>query len=972
MKNVIPAKHLCSSLFFIIFTFILILPPTISEEIKDQGNDNAEQYINFDMKLNFYLDLKTKRFLERMSYKEELLIDMIENIVEEVKARGNSELLKTDIGFEQIYGNSERILAEYNNEIDAIKNIINDLAKLELIIQRKDDLKLLGEVETIKDQLMNSLAESKLGQIPLSNQEMSKMIHNYSSEVNKLLKIYEDVNNFQKRASYKGDAELVKYLDKQKLKIFDIFEQSRIAGATPDTVVQDYIAEAASIMEILQKIDQMKERAESDSTVEYDIESVHQQIITVIDRRILNLFGYSAETEFTGITISEHFQKWKAKKNADYQLRYTRYRILREKLIETATPAERNRMLEAELSNALLSYSNDKYELAASQFDHVLNAYQEYFPNLDGVVFYKSEASYAKNYYDEAQKGYLTVINNYPKSQFLGQCYLRLVAINYTYRLDNEFFKYFDKLKEFKNLDKEDVNKANYLAATLLINLRRFDDAKQVLENVASDSKYYMVAQYLRGIVLLNLDSFNRAKKIFENLVDNNNYPWTDLNVFVVRNEALLKLGYLHYQRGEYGRAQFYFSQLSKGYDNYDDGLMGQAWVNLKKGQYNAAINKVDVLCGNYMMSNYTYEARVLSAHCKRAQNMTQEALKDLRYVANAKRVLNKVNEYNDERARVLNQLDELDILEEKVMEQQNRQLYPKIAKIRDLINEALTSFKFRGAASSSVLEEFNSERKVVLRQIDEFGKIISFAEANGNKQMLADATKQRNRMLAVLRQNQLKQPISSVSYFMDYPLATKEGGVVYRRGIFTNIVNGMLMEKQNIQNDLQIVSELAEINADSKIDIAIDLEMLEEDFNDLSNQLNKFQVWLSKYQIPEVETQTVQWANFSGFGISDINFSLFREKNQQGVGVSQNLNKIESLLEKKKEELELRISRFDNEVRKIQTEMETEKIRLEKLEKEKYFQEIYFDTKAREIEQEPGEGVENLRSLFDQNNGKY
>ncbi len=952
--------------FFVLLTTILTanLIFAAAETNLEPASDETEQVVDFDMKMNFYLDLKTKRFLERLSIKEELLTDMIKNVIKEVKAREKNELLTTDIGFEQIYGNSERILTEYNSEIETIKQIINELAKLELVIQRKDDLKLLSEVEAIKEQLAKTLEDSRLGQLPLTNQELSKMIHDYSAEVNNLLKIFEDVNDLQKRASYMGDAELIKYLEMQKQKIVDIFEQSRIAGAAPDRIVQDYITEAASIADILRQIDQMKGQATMDSTIDTDIENVHQQIISSIDNRILDLFGVGAQNEFSGKTVSDYFKDWKTKKISDYQIRYSKYRILREKLIATATIEERNRMLEAELSSGLLSYAAEKYELAENQFDHVLQAYQEYFPNLDGVIFYKSEANYAKNYYDEAQKGYLEIVEKYPTSQFLGVSNLRLLAINYAYHLDSEFFKYFDRLKEFDNLDREDVAKAHYLAANLLMKQRKFEEANLVLESISSNSKYYMAAQYLQGIALLNLDLFNQAKNIFESLIDANNYPWTDLNVFMIRNEALLKLGYLHYQRGEYERALAYFDQLSKGSDNYDDGLLGQAWSKLKTGQYNSAIGKVELLCSNYLMSNYTYEALVLSAHCKRAQHQTQAALTDLRYVANAKRALNKMNEYNEERARVLDQLDELEVLEEKVLEQQNRELYPKIVRVRDLINEALTSFKFRGAASSSVVEEYSNERKLILRQLDEFEKIISFAETNNNQQMLTDATKQRDRMLAVLKQYQLNQSLSSVSYFMDYPLAAKEGGVIYRRGIFNNIVDNLLLEKRTIQNDLQIVTELAGINAASKIDIAIDLEMLEEDLNDLNNQLNKFQVWLGSYQIDELETQTVQWADFSGFGISDINFGLFREKNQQALGLSHNLSQIESLLEKKRNELEEKILRFDSEVRKIQSEMEAEKVRLEKLEKEKYFQEIYFETKTREIEQETEDEFDNQSSL--------
>ena len=371
-------------------------------------------------------------------------------------------------------------------------------------------------------------------------------------------------------------------------------------------------------------------------------------------------------------------------------------------------------------------------------------------------------------------------------------------------------------------------------------------------------------------------------------------------------------------------------------------------------------------------MSNYTYEGLVLSAHCKRAQKRTKEAIVDLRYVANSKQVLNRVNEYNNERSRILKQLAGLEILEQRILEHQNKQLYPKLVKIRTLINDALTSFRYRGAVNSRMLEKYNNERKIVVRQIDEFDKIIKFAEDQGNKEMLADALKQRRRLVTVLRQYQLKQPVSNVSYYLDYPLATKEGGIIYRRGIVEKLVKELIQEKTTIQKDLDIIAELAQIrDENSRIDVTVDMEILEEDFVDLNNQLNSFQVWLANHKVDDIETQTVRWANFSGFGISDINFAKFRERNKEVVGLSKNVSKIENILEKKKRDLEERITRFDNELIKMQKEMEAENIRLEKLEKEKYFQEIYFETKTREIEPESVGGVDEINYSNFQENGR-
>ncbi len=400
--------------------------------------------------------------------------------------------------------------------------------------------------------------------------------------------------------------------------------------------------------------------------------------------------------------------------------------------------------------------------------------------------------------------------------------------------------------------------------------------------------------------------------------------------------------------------------------------MLGQAWASLKKGQYDNAIHKVDVICNNYLLSNYMYEALVLSAHCKRNQHRSDEAIEDLRYVAGAKQVLNKVQEYNEERKHLLSQLDELENLEENILERQDRKLYPQVVKIRDLISDALLTFRYRGAVSSRFLEEYHDERKVLIRQIEEFDSIIKLAKEQGNEVMAEDALKQRSRLVSVLENYQLNEVPSGVSYFMDYPLATKEGGIIYRRGIITDLMSDMIFEKKRVQEDLQVVAQLMSLNRENtRIEAAVDLEIIEDDLKDLNNQLNQFQVWLANHNVEEVKMETEKWVNLSGFGMSDINFVSYQERIQKIGGYQKNLALIDDVLKEKKLHLELRIRRFDEEVRKIEKEMEAEKIRLEKLEKEKYFQDIYFETKTREIETEESEFFDESSWLNDKQSGK-
>jgi hypothetical protein len=189
---------------------------------------------------------------------------------------------------------------------------------------------------------------------------------------------------------------------------------------------------------------------------------------------------------------------------------------------------------------------------------------------------------------------------------------------------------------------------------------------------------------------------------------------------------------------------------------------------------------------------------------------------------------------------------------------------------------------------------------------------------------------------------------------FFDIPLASKDGGIIYRQGVVEALVHELITEKRSVQKDLDIIAALAQIqDKNTKIDVYEDLEILIENFEELNNQLSSFQVWLVTHQSEDKKIQGEHRADFSGFSVNDIIISQSWEQNENIIRLSENESKIVALLEKKKRELEQSIARFDNKMKKLQKEIDQENIRLEKLEKEKYFQKLYFETKTRENEPE-------------------
>jgi hypothetical protein len=726
-------------------------------------NKSISVNINDETKIKFYLDYKTKHFLKKMSLKEKMLTQMFRNAAEEMQARGQDRQLLDDIGFDPTQSKGDVVWDENISEIQMIKEIVFELEKLELVFQRKDDLILLNEIENVKNELRHALGNSQSETKDLSDQEITQKFMEYSAETDSFLKIYDSLDKIQKDALNAGEKKVIKHCEQQKTRIINILEKIRLAGTAPDNAVQDYIKEATAIGEILRQTDQLKFFVDEDSYTLLDISQLHTKIVAGLDERMLLLFGIPQPEDSSQTKIADYFKDWKEKKISAYQLRYTKCRNVINNLITSATGEECNRMLENEISAAFLTYAGAEYELAGMQLTRVYNIYSSFCPNLDNVIFYGSEANYAMRYYDSAAEGFLNILENYPNSMIRDQCYLRLLEISFTFNEHNKFFEFYDKLSEFKNINKEDKNKADYLAANLMAHLRRFDAANGLLKNFDSKSKYFANAQYLHGVVLANLNEYGGAKKAYKILTDNKQLFHTDINISNIAQKSLLKLGYTHFGKGEHKKALSRFTLISQGFTKYNNGLFDQSRESLNQSQYGFGVNTVELQCHNYLISNYAYEGSVLSAFCKRVQQISQPAPTDLQYVTNSKQIMDQGEEYGDERNKISQKLERLKILEASILERQNNHLYPKIVKLRALIKKALTSFRYRGAINSRVLEKYNNERKLFVKQVEEFNKIIKFADDQINKKLLTNAVKQQNRLVDILCKYQLELPVSHV-----------------------------------------------------------------------------------------------------------------------------------------------------------------------------------------------------------------
>jgi TolA-binding protein len=935
-------------------------PPPASNNEKTQIALNPDKIIPYEDRLRFYLDLKTKDFLVEMAGKELILLQTIENVTAEVKQRGIDGVVKDEPGFNLVYQKTQTLTESYTAELEAILAMIDEISALSKTLEKERQYDLLEKFQDLKSRLVAALENRKLyKKAPATQRHVTGLLKEYDVEVDSLLRIYNRLEKFRRLAVAKGDTAVLPLVEKQKTSIMRMVGDLKSDSTRTPDLAEAFLKETEQIAVLLTELDKLEKTATNSLETTIEVEAVRRNLVAKIDTRLLRLFGFYDYANLRKPTLDEVFNTWRGERLADYQARATEYAVIKKNLLAAANTKERGRMLERDLTNALLNYAAERYRVAELQFDAIVQDYDRYFSNWDAIKFYRAESFYARGIYPSAFESYEELLRNYPNSKFFGLTLLRLITIAHTLKWEQPFFAYYHRLDSTaSSLDPRLAERGRYLAGYYNLNLEKYPDAEAALSLIPASSRYHFAAQYLRGIVQTNLGNLAAALQHFQYIADAGSgvkEPIVGLALTnpintLIHNNALMRLGFIYYQRGDYANAVRYFEKVSRGAENYDQALIGLSWSYLKQGDIDRTIATAGSVLSNYLSSNYQYEALVLSAHCQRLLNQPENALEEFRYVANAYGVLDLSKGYNDERLQILAQLNEIDRMEKSALEHQDKQLYNIISEARQTLFGMLNSFGYRSGTGAMLIDNFSEERQNIYRQIQQLDRLVKEAQQAGLIDVARDAVERRNRLVRVLETYQADRSIENVNYFVDYPLATKESGAAYRRQIVLNLFKEMEAEQERLKGNLAAANRLITAHGSAGVNVTLDLKAVQDDFKNLKYRMDRFQTWLSTYKVDEVTTGADQWADLSGFGMSDIAFQQINQREQRIDLYSQNISSIDNILRDRKSTLEDMLRIFDKEMRKIEEDLLNEQVRLDKLEHETYFKNSYFDTSESEI----------------------
>ncbi len=656
-------------------------------------------------------------------------------------------------------------------------------------------------------------------------------------------------------------------------------------------------------------------------------------------------------------SILDLFEQWKYNRILEYKIKLTEYLFIRTRLLKSATPQQELRMFRRDLENALGNYAAGDLVLSRLQLNDLFDT----FSNnriLDDVLYYASESAYGLNYLDEALNGYQKLVRKYPQSSFAARALVKMIYIYYIYDDFQKLSQTYSRLTGHAALDDEVMGTVSYLVGYAHFEIGAYADGIKALKNVAPKSTYFYPALYLSAACYSNIGQDDVAMNVYQNLVQRKVSDPNREVLSQIKNNALLKLGLISYEKGEPQKAIAYFNQVSENFKYYDLSLIGKAWSAYRSGRPGEALRNAEWLLRHSMLSSYAYEARVLAASSKQLLGHSEEAIYDLKQVFQVGLQAEQMESLSPEQKITLQSIQDIEKYQEKTFSERDLDMIKEIEQIRSFLQGTIPA---PDTAQESELSDKLTEK------IDMLDRLEGQARIKGDEETLNQIRRVRSGLIQTLEDHSLRS-VGGRTAGIDDPLVQQMGVSEYFRYAFNSLLFGTLREKEQTRKNIKEAEELlGSAQATDQFDLALRMEVSQEELEDYYGRLNQYEIWLRENAPQEFRIDIDRWATFSGYGISNINFSRIKEKDRRIADISARIEILDRVFQAKRGALESRIQGLLKDVSLIEEQMRQEYERREEAERDKFFEKEYFDKRNQEtsggkLREKPETGTEKVK----------
>ncbi len=913
----------------VLFSFSPLKPQeTASDETSTTG------VIDFKDQTSLQLDLEGHPFFRDMARREYVLLSLYRNLRTELDKRGPAALHRPGTPFQAIYDIPVEQAQSERQQGQALSRIARGIASVRALVEQGPQVVDLSDalrrLETRIYVFLKRQPEPSFTNMDLAT---SAVLAKYDAEVKALIASYEKLHSIERDNSEYGNNEIASRLREQRQALDVLLDEPVLNSPVPANAqkpLHDIVATVEDLGKTVSAPGTQRQQAALLQKLESQVASVIGPVATSKNADVFSLFG-----------------EWRAQTYAEYQAAFVRQRIIKKYLLTSGSEKERERMLQADLSDAVGSFNVRQFDLAADLFTRILHDYSPVYQDLTSVRFLRAECFYQQNLLDRARNDYAKLLSEQPSSAHGGDALLRVLQIavkQQDWHAFDQAYSRINRAGQFVSAETE--GKCRYLAGVAYLQNSRYVEAERALAAVTKSSPYSRQARFLLGLAKLGMNDTASGTAILQEFAGRKQFFRFSSEIAYLRSQALLKLGYLHYNRGEHDKALALFLGIPADFELHDKVMLGSAWANFRLGRHEQALALADFLTERYPYSENLYEARVLAGHCRSLLGEEDPALERLRYVTNARAVLMQSAQISEERRRLLKTLNESESLEQQAVRANNREVYEAAAIRSQKLYGLLADLRYRGSARGTLVADFARERNAILDQLDELDEIAASAEAAENEKLLNEIDSQRHRLARALEVYQSDLALSDKSFFVDYPLTTSEAVSSYRAQTHNRVLRELADEQAKLSANVRQIQSLLANSRDSR---KAELGLVQRDFAQLGVNAELLRNRMLQHPVVKENTDYAFWASVSGLAVSDIVFNRMRQRDTAVADLARNVRAVDAIIEKRRDVLEQRLLEYDAVIAQIEREIESDaSVRAEK-QKEEYFKDSYFDKSEKE-----------------------
>ncbi|NOY57755.1 MAG: hypothetical protein GXO75_02320 [Calditrichaeota bacterium] len=288
---------------------------------KNARSDSVDKtQIDFNERLRYYLNENTHDVIQELLDRERQLLDLINNIHDEMALRGEKGLAKEESGFKKVYGKSDSLIAEYNQEVDHLVKIYDELQHLEKLADYVGDVDNSMKVIDAQDQVLASIDNRELYKNRIYTPEnIGEMVDEYTGELDSLLNIYDALEHLKVQADATQDSTAINSIRNQEAQLFVILSSWGNLGPLSE---EDYLRFQIEMQKVHQTVKEIRNTRETHLGEKVKgLRTIERGLVDNVDRAVYDLMADSGYSLSMFPTVSEFIKAWKGERLLDIKTR---------------------------------------------------------------------------------------------------------------------------------------------------------------------------------------------------------------------------------------------------------------------------------------------------------------------------------------------------------------------------------------------------------------------------------------------------------------------------------------------------------------------------------------------------------------------------------------------------------------------------------------------------------------------------